>query len=221
LADRVAAAVQNSMAIIEQTHGAKFEQPPRIFVCHTDCFTTFTAANKEAAAAQIDDAVFMNEDVLLQREQQRGTPVENFLTHELAHLLLFQHAGRVAYLRVPLWFKEGIAVAVTNSAAIEACTPAEAAQRILAGKVFDPAEDGSVFRNRTASSYGLGPSIFYRQAGLFVQYLRERNPAAFQMALKDILSGADFQQSFSRAYAQSISAQWPDFVTLILGAHEN
>jgi hypothetical protein len=215
MAERIAKAISHSREIVEQTHGATFMHAPSVFVCRTECFTTFVPVSKEVGAAQFADAVFMNEDVLLQRELQRGMPVENFLTHELAHLLLYQHAGPVAYLRVPSWFREGIAVAVSNGAGAEACTPIEAAQNIIAGKNFDPAEAGSVFRNRTASSYDLRPSIFYRQAGLFVQYLRERNPKAFETALKDILNGADFQQSFSRAYAQSISAQWPDFVALM------
>lgn len=213
LADRIAAALPNSTAIIERTHGAKFRQPPRIFICHTDCFTSFTAAGNEIPATMIDDAVFMNVEVLMQREQQRGTPVEDFLTHELAHLLLFQRAGRMAFGRVPAWFKEGVAVSVTQGAGIETCTPAEAAKSILAGMSFDPAERGSLFRNRTAGSYGLGPSMFYRQAGLFVQYLRERNPMAFQAALTDTLNGEDFQESFGRAYGQSLSSQWPDFIT--------
>ncbi|CAN5872980.1 hypothetical protein BH11PSE12_BH11PSE12_20430 [soil metagenome] len=212
MAERAAMAISHSREIIEQTHAAKFPHVPQVFVCHTDCFTTFVPVSKEVTAAQFADAVFMNDEVLKLREQQRGMPVENFLTHELAHLLLYQHAGPIAYMRVPSWFREGIAVAVSNGAGAEACTPAEAAKNILAGKHFDPAEAGSLFRDRTASSYDLRTSIFYREAGLFVQYMRERNPMAFQMALKDILNGNDFQESFSHAYGQSISSQWPDFV---------
>lgn len=212
MAERVARAISHSREVVEQTHGAKFTHAPQLFVCHTNCFTTFVPVSKEVAAAQFADAVFMNDEVLKLREQQRDMPVENFLTHELAHLLLYQHVGPVAYARVPSWFREGIAVAVSNGAGAEACTPIEAAQNILAGKNFDPAEVGSLFRDRTASSYGLRPSIFYRQAGMFVEYLRERNPTAFQAALKDILNGQDFQESFGRAYGQSISSQWPGFV---------
>ena len=212
MAERVAKAISHSREVVEQTHGAPFTHAPSAFVCRAQCFTTFVPVSKEVSAAQFADAVFMNEDVLVQREQQRGMPVENFLTHELAHLLLYQHAGPVAYLRVPSWFREGIAVAVSNGAGAEACTHTEAAQNILAGKNFDPAEVGSLFRDRTASSYELRPSIFYRQAGMFVQYLREQNPTAFLAALKDILKGEDFQESFDRAYGQSISSQWPGFV---------
>jgi hypothetical protein len=212
MTERVAKAIDHSREIIEQTHGAKFTHVPQLFVCHTACFTTFVPVSKEVAAAQFADSVFMNDDVLTLREQQRGMPVENFLTHELAHLMLYQHAGPVAYMRVPSWFREGFAVVVSNGAGAEACTPTEAAKNILAGKNFDPAEAGSLLHDRTAPSYHLRPSIFYREAALFVQYMRERNPIAFQAALQDILNGKDFQESFRHAYGQSISSQWPDFV---------
>jgi hypothetical protein len=212
MADRIARAIGHSRQIVEQTHGAAFTHAQQLFVCHADCFTTFVPVSNEVAAAQFGNAIFMNDEVLKLREQHRGMPVENFLTHELAHLLLYQRAGPVAYIRVPSWFREGIAVAVSNGAGAEACTPAEAAQHILEGKSFDPAEVGSLFRDRTAPSYGLRTSIFYRQAGMFVDYLRERNPTAFQAALKDVLDGQDFQASFGRAYGQSISSQWPGFV---------
>lgn len=212
MADRIAKAISHSRQVVEQTHGATFTHAQQLFVCHADCFTTFVPVSNEVAAAQFGNAIFMNDEVLTLREQHRGMPVENFLTHELAHLLLYQRAGPVAYIRVPSWFREGIAVAVSNGAGAEACTPTEAAQNILEGKNFDPAEVGSLLRDRTAQSYGLRTSIFYRQAGMFVEYLRERNPTAFQAALKGILDGQDFQESFGRTYGQSISSQWPDFV---------
>lgn len=212
MAERISKALSHSRDVVELAHGAAFIDAPSVFVCGAQCFTTFIPHGKEVAAAQFANAVFMNEDLLLEQEQQRNMPVENFLTHELAHLLLYQHAGPLAYLRVPSWFREGIAVAVSNGAGAQACTPAEAARNILQGKNFDPAEAGSLFRDRTAPSYKLRPSIFYRQAGMFVQYLWEQNPAAFQTALKNVFSGADFQQSYERAYGRSISSQWPAFV---------
>ena len=215
MADRIAKAMDHSRHVVEQTHGVAFTHAQELFVCHADCFTTFVPVSKEVAAAQFGNAIFMNDDVIRLREQHRGVSVENFLTHELAHLLLYQRAGPIAYMRVPSWFREGIAVAVSNGAGAEACTPTEAAQNILEGKHFDPAEVGSLIRDRTAPTYGLRPSVFYRQAGMFVEYLRGRNPTAFQVALKNVLNGQDFQRSFDHAYGQSVSSQWPDFVALM------
>lgn len=215
MAERVAKAIGRARRIVEQTHDAGFKQAPRVFVCHADCVSAFAPVGKEVAAVQFGDEIFISDEVVKQREQQRNMPMERFLTHELAHLLLYQRVGPVAYLRVPSWFREGLAVAVSNGAGAEACTPAEATSSLLAGKHFNPAEAGSLLADQTASSYGLRPPVFYRQAGMFVQYLREQNPSAFQSALKDVLNGQDFQQSFSRAYGRPIASQWPGFTALM------
>lgn len=211
MAERVAKAINHSREIVEQTHGAKFTHAQQVFVCRTDCFTTFVPG-ANAVASQFADSVFMNDDLLQKQEHQRSMPVENFLTHELAHLLLYQNAGPVAYLRVPSWFREGIAVAVSNGAGAEACTPTEAAQSILAGKSFDPSEVASLFRQKAAWNYGLLSPVFYRESEMFVQYLQKNNPIAFKQALQDVLDSQDFQESFGRAYGQSIASHWPGFV---------
>lgn len=215
MAERVAKAIGHARRIVEQTHAVGFKQAPRVLVCHADCVATFAPVSQEVAAVQFGDEIFISDDVIMQRERQRHMPMEHFLTHELAHLLLYQRVGALAYVRVPSWFREGLAVAVSNGAGAEACTPAEATSSLLAGKHFNPAEAGSLLANQTASSYGLPPPVFYRQAGMFVQYLREQNPSAFETALKDVLSGKDFQQSFSGAYGRPIASQWPGFTALM------
>lgn len=214
LADRLAASLEQSMKTVELFHGATFTQAPKVFVCKTECVTTYAPGSNNDPATQYGDAVFMNEDLLLQREQQRGISPDGFLVHELAHLLLFQRAGVIAYLRVPSWFKEGVAVVASGGAGVSA-TPAEAAKSILDGKSFDPSEPGSMFRNRTAPSYGLPVSLFYREATLFVQFLKDQNPVAFNSALTAVANGADFQESFRLAYGRSIAAYWPAFLESI------
>lgn len=211
LADKLAARLAQSMNIVEQFHGAKFTHPPAVFVCKTDCVTAYAPGSDNDPATQYGDAIFMNEDLLLQRERQRGIAPDGFLVHELAHLLLYQRAGVIAYLRVPAWFREGVAVVASRGAGVSA-TPAQAARSILNGKYFDPAEPGSMFRTRTAHSYGLPASIFYQESTLFVQYLKDEDPAAFNLALTAIVNGDDVQHSFRRAYGQPIAAYWPGFV---------
>lgn len=138
IAERVAAALDRSLAIVEQSHGSSWSDPPQLFVCDAECFSTFVPVSKEVAAAQFGRAIFMNDAVLKLREQHKNVPVESFLTHELAHLLLYQRAGATGYIRVPSWFREGIAVAVSNGAGAEGCTPQEAAQSVVEGKHFNP-----------------------------------------------------------------------------------
>lgn len=211
MALRMSKALDGSKAIIEAAHGVAFLQAPRVFVCDAECFSTYTPLNKSVPAGHFLDSVFMNDDVLRQRERSFNMSPENFLAHELAHLLLYQHVGGIAYMQVPAWFREGLAVSVSNGAGSEGARAAEAAASIAAGKAFDPAESGSLFNDRTASSYGLRSSIFYRQAGMFVDYLRELDGKAFQAALRGVLKGEDLQNSFRTAYGQPLAVLWPGF----------
>ena len=211
MARRMAAAMDASIAAVEQLHGRPFLKLPKVYVCDADCFSRFSTFQPSVPAGQFMDAVFMNDPDLRRKEQRFGMAPENFLVHELTHLMFYQYAGAIAYMRTPAWFREGWAVVASNGAGAQACTPEEAARLLGAGAAFDPAEEGSLFRNRTAASYGLPYPVFYRQAAMFVAYLRERDPSAFQAALHSLLDGERFQQGFERAYGKSIASYWDGF----------
>ncbi len=208
---RMAKAMDASIHKVEHMHGKKFLEPPKVYVCDAACFSRFSTLDANVPAAHFMDSIFMNEPGLRSKEQQFGMAPENFLVHELTHLLFYQYAGAIAYMRTPAWFREGWAVVMSDGAGAQACSPKEAARNLLAGFSFDPAEEGSLFWNRTASSYGLPYPVFYRQGGMFVHYLREVDQAAFQNALHSLFIGRDFQSSFEQAYGRPIAAYWPDF----------
>ena len=68
----------------------------------------------------------------------------------------------------------------------------------------DPSRDDFVtFRQRLA----------YREAAMFVAWLRERDPDAFAKLLRRIENGESFRDSFHASYAASASRQWRDFVS--------
>ncbi|MFZ6677097.1 hypothetical protein [Undibacterium sp. Tian12W] len=214
--NRVAAAVKEAREVVEKAHGAKFAHAPQVYICHADCFIRYVPVTVNEPAAQFGDSIFLNIDALLKREARGALPLEYILTHELSHLLLYQVAGPIAYARVPAWFREGIAQQVAQGAgASEFVTKPEAARMLLDGKHFDPAEVGSMLTNRTAPSYGLTTPMFYRQALMFVDFLKASNPTAFEKALHDIVSGKDFHDSFKSAYGASIVSYWPAFITSV------
>jgi len=55
--------------------------------------------------------------------------------------------------------------------------------------------------------------LAYRQAAMFVAWLRERDPKAFVQLLLRIENGASFRDSFHASYATSPSEQWRNFVS--------
>ncbi|MGV3740932.1 MAG: hypothetical protein ACO1NO_01320 [Burkholderiaceae bacterium] len=211
MARRMAVALDASIAVVEKQHGRPFLEPPTVYVCDADCFVRFSTFRPSVPAGQFMDSVFMNDPDLRSKERQFGMAPENFLVHELTHLMFYQYAGAAAYMSTPAWFREGWAVVVSDGAGAQACTPEEAARLLLAGSSFDPEEKGSVFRNRTASSYGLRYPVFYRQAAMFVNYLRDIDSAAFQVALHGVLDGERFQAAFERAYGNTIASHWDGF----------
>jgi hypothetical protein len=216
VANRVAAAIQHSREVVEKAHGAKFAHAPQVYICHADCFIRYVPVTVNEPAAQFGDSIFLNVDALLKREARGALPLESILTHELTHLLLYQVAGPIAYARVPAWFREGIAQQVAQGAgASEFVSKPEAARMLLDGKHLDPAEVGSMLTNRTAPSYGLTTPMFYRQALMFVDFLKASNPAAFDKALHDIVGGKDFHDSFKSAYGASIVSYWPAFIASV------
>ena len=211
MARRMAVALDASIAVVEKQHGRPFLEPPTVYVCDADCFVRFSTFRPSVPAGHFMDSVFMNDPDLRSKERQSGMAPENFLVHELTHLMFYQYAGAAAYMSTPAWFREGWAVVVSDGAGAQACTPEEAARILLAGSSFDPEEEGSLFRNRTASSYGLRYPVFYRQAAMFVSYLRQIDTAAFQVALHALLGGERFQAAFERAYGKPVSSHWASF----------
>lgn len=211
MAQRLAKALDASVSTVERLHERKFTEPPKVYVCDADCFLQFSTMQPTVPAAHFMDAIFMNAPELQKKERTFNMPPERFLVHELTHLLFYQHAGALAYMRTPAWFREGWAVVVSDGAGAQACSPEQAAKYLLAGSSFDPSEEGSLFRNRTAFSYGLPYPVFYRQAGMFVGYLRNMDRAAFQRALHSLFEGNNFQDGFEQAYGHPIDYYWPDF----------
>ena len=54
--------------------------------------------------------------------------------------------------------------------------------------------------------------LAYRQAGLFVNYLRESDGSAFDGMIKAILDGRPFAQAVDASYHQDVRSLWQKFV---------
>jgi hypothetical protein len=75
-----------------------------------------------------------------------------------------------------------------------------------------PEAAGSFLFKKSARSYGIEPPLFYRQSGMFVAWLRERNAAQFRVFLLDLEDGGDFETSFDEAFGLSLDKAWQSFV---------
>ncbi|UCH80679.1 MAG: hypothetical protein JSW20_13225 [Nitrospiraceae bacterium] len=124
-----------------------------------------------------------------------------YLGHELSHLLMHQNTGGYAYIKIPSWFHEGLASIVSNGGGAQNITSREAQHTILSGSNFLPLDSAGitdVFLPRYGSYWKLDNQMFYRQAMLFVGYLKYRNMDSFRAFLTDIQNGNNFAESFNK-----------------------
>jgi hypothetical protein len=81
----------------------------------------------------------------------------------------------------------------------------------LAGRTFVPETSGGVFWRKSASSYGLSPHLFYREAAMFVAYLKRLDEARFKTLLLGVEDGGSFKTVFAAAYGEDIESVWQGF----------
>jgi hypothetical protein len=218
-AERVAKVLPGAVARIEAAHGRAFAKPPVVGV-YAD-FDAYAKANGLgdhliAGASRAGRAVLS--PTLCMGESDR---LGSVLTHELSHVHFFGWRPRRAP-RPPQWFTEGLAVYASGGGAAESVDDEAAAAAIRAGhgvrlddtpwmefmSIPFAAEppcgagcDLRTFRQRLA----------YRQAALFVGWLRQSDPDAFSRFLRGLEAGAAFDPAFRAAFGATPPERWAAF----------
>ncbi len=210
LAKSVAEYLPEAIAAVEKKQYRSFAKPVAIYVCASeDSFASHTGLSKQIRGA-LTTKLFLSGK--LERPEFRGT-TKAILTHELSHLHLQQQLGVYRYsANLPAWFQEGLAVLVSGGGGAETASEGDAARAIVKGAHFTPEAQGSFFFHKSAKSYGLEPHMFYRQASLFVGYLRDLSTIRFGLFMLAIEDGKDFEKAFRSIYDMNIDEAWQDFV---------
>jgi hypothetical protein len=149
--------------------------------------------------------------------------LKKVLTHELSHTHLFGWRGVIAE-RPPSWFSEGLAVMISDGGGAESVDDKEALQALKDGFAIKVAEKGvwrdfnSIPFEKEPKPKGEGADFFhyrqnlaFRQAGLFVAWLKSEQPVAFAKLLTSLQDGEGFDDAFNQAYGQSLGQEWLKF----------
>ena len=149
--------------------------------------------------------------------------LKKVLTHELSHTHLFGWRGVIAE-RPPSWFSEGLAVMVSEGGAAEGVDDNEAREALKDGFAIKVAETGvwrdfnSIPFEKEPKAKGEGADFFsyrqnlaFREAGVFVAFLKREQPEAFAKLLRSMQDGAAFGDAFKQAYGQSLGQEWLKF----------
>lgn len=145
----------------------------------------------------------------------RGQPEVHapILAHELSHLHLGQRTGTLAMMRLPVWFREGYPTMVSDGGGATRVAPDQAIFALVHGRHFEAEDSAALLDPHKWDHFKLDGHMFYRQSALMVDYMRRRDPAAFDRMMHDIAAGKHFADAVRGAYGQPLAVLWDDFRT--------
>jgi predicted small secreted protein len=207
LARSIAPLMADSVATVERAHYGRFTAPIRVQVYRApESFGKYSAMSPAAYGATTLGVVHLSPRLADGTESHQA-----ILTHELSHLHLSQHAGTLALMRLPNWFMEGWATAVSDGGGARPITREQAVFALVHGRHFEAEADGSLFFPKRASEYKLAGPMYYRQASMMVDYMKQRDSLAFERMINDLVSGKAFSEAVQVTYGRPISVLWSDF----------
>jgi len=218
-AETIAALLPGAIARVETEQGRPFLKPPIIGAYGS--FDSYARANGlgDPGIAGVSRAGrALLSPTLCGDERAR---LDGVLTHELSHVHFFGWRPATAP-RPPSWFTEGLAVMVSNGGGAEGVSDADAGRAIRDG--YAVILDGRPWRDFAAILFEREPPanpsleaftyrqrLAFRQASIFVGWLRNRDPAAFARLLRALESGASFEEAFRDHIGATPLERWRDF----------
>lgn len=208
LADAVAALLPQAIAQVESQQGAKLEPGFKV----RTFFSPERYSRHGACPPGSRACTFRTDLALAPGISEKAEHLLPLITHELSHVLMQQRMGMLKAGRIPPWFAEGLAVNVSGGGGAENVTVEEARLLLLSGRSFQPNIETSLFGQETAQTFGLEHRMFYRQSGIFVDYLRQQTSPAFKNLLAYMHAGGSFEQAFAQSYPKGMAPLWSAFI---------
>jgi len=213
----VAALYPDAIARVEAMHGRRFAHPVTVGAYATP--EAYAAANGQGSDVPVGVTFAGRVNLSPKLFWPQHQRLRAILTHELSHAHINGWIGAVAYIHLPNWFKEGLAVMVSEGGGAESVSEPEARAAIQRGEHFLVEETGSL-RTLVGVKFTQAPRadspshvtlLAYRQAGMFVRYLHDSDAPAFQRMLQAVLDGRPCVEAVRVGYRQDIQALWRTF----------
>ena len=206
-----------AIADVELKQYGSFKGSVKVYAFATSkSFSKFAGVSGVVLGAGLKNEIFLSGNLLGAMDKAKG-----ILTHELSHVQLSQTLGIIKFNRaLPRWFREGLAIHVANGGGATRANEAETIDKFLEGRHFVPETRGAQLNLRPAATAKLETKIFYRQSGMFVQFLAQKYPEQFETLLKDLQEGKDFKSQFFTAFKKNPDEELKDFITALKGTLE-
>jgi hypothetical protein len=213
----VSALLPAAIARIEAAQGRPFAHPVTIGVYATP--EAYVAANGIGSMQPVGVTAFgrVNLSPALEWPQHRRLPA--ILTHELSHAHIEGWISTYAFVRLPNWFKEGLAVMVSGGGGAEFVSEEEARAAIERGECIAIDDTGSLSTLLVGVRFERAPPgtpshqivMAYRQAGMFVSYLHDSDAPGFARMINAILDGRPLVEAVTVGYRHDVHSLWQQF----------
>ncbi|WP_026840467.1 M48 family metalloprotease [Citrifermentans bremense] len=209
LAEEAAKQLPQMMNAVESRQYGAFKAPVKVYAfAGTKSFARYAGVPEVVKGAGLGSEIYLSGQLLGKMNEVRG-----MLGHELSHVQMSQTLGTITYNRsLPRWFREGLAIYVADGGGATSVSEAEAKEQFLRGIHFTPETEGALLNLTLPGSKGLEPRIFYRQSGMFVQYMAGRYPAQFETLVKGLQEGNPFEAEFAAAFNLKVDEMLQSFI---------
>jgi hypothetical protein len=214
----VAALYPDAIARVEAVHGRRFAHPVTVGAYATA--EAYAAANGVGSdiPVGVTFAGRVNLSPKLFWPQHRR--LRAILTHELSHAHIQGWIGEYKYVYLPNWFKEGLAVMISEGGGAELVSEDEARAAIQRGErlvindaVSVPTSIDVRLEKAPANTPPWYPVVLaYREAGMFLNYRRESDRPAFDRMMNAILDGRPFVEAVTVGYHDDVRSLWEAFI---------
>jgi hypothetical protein len=213
----VAALLPAAIAKVEAVHGRHFEHPVTVGVYTTP--DAYAVANATGSAGAVGVTAFGRVVLSPTLNRPQHWRLRAILTHELSHAHLQGYISTVAWVRLPNWFKEGLAVMISGGGGAELVDELEARLAIERGEHIVIDDAGSFanlseirFERASARATASDRTVMaYRQAGMFVSWLHDSDTPGFARMMNAILDGRPFVEAVDTGYRQDVQSLWQQF----------
>lgn len=214
----VAALLPNAVNQVEAVHGRRFAHPVTVGAYATP--EAYAAANGRGSDVPVGVTFAGRVNLSTKLFRQQHQRLRAILTHELSHAHIHGWIGAYAYIRLPNWFKEGLAVMISEGGGAELVSEEEARAAIQRGEHVVIDDVGSLqslgdvrLERPPANKAPWYPVVLaYRQAGMFMNYLRESDGPAFDRMMNAILDGRAFAEAVTIGYHDDVRSLWQRFI---------
>jgi hypothetical protein len=213
----VAVLLPAAIAKIEAVQGRRFEHPVTVGVYTTP--EAYAVANATGSAGAVGVTTFGRVVLSPTLDRPQHWRLRAILTHELSHAHLQGYISTYTWVRLPNWFKEGLAVMASGGGGAEFVSEREARAAIERGETITIDDAGS-FANLAEIRFERAPAratasdrtvMAYRQAGMFVSFLHDTDTPGFARMMNAVLDGRPFVEAVEAGYRQDVQSLWQKF----------